>query len=86
MAVTMRDVAQKAGVSIKTVSRVVNNQGEIAEETRQRVLEAIETLGYRPNRIARSLATQRTHTVGLVVGDIRFLGIVHVDLRCFYNL
>ena len=70
MAATMRDVAQQAGVSIKTVSRVVNNQGEIADSTRQRVLEAIEDLGYRPSRVARALVTQRTHTIGLVVGDI----------------
>lgn len=68
--VTMRDVAQKAGVSIKTVSRVVNNQGELAESTRERVLAIIEELDYRPNRVAQGLATQRTFTVGLVVGDI----------------
>lgn len=66
----MRDVAQKAGVSIKTVSRVVNDQGEIADSTRQRVLVVIEELGYRPNLIARGLVTQRTYTVGLVVNDI----------------
>lgn len=70
MAVTMRDVAQKAGVSIKTVSRVVNNQGEIADSTRQRVLAVIEELDYRPNLVARGLVTQRTYTVGLVVNDI----------------
>ncbi len=70
MTATMRDVAQKAGVSIKTVSRVVNNQGEISEATRQRVLDAIDELGYRPSKVARALVTQRTHTIGLVVGDI----------------
>jgi LacI family transcriptional regulator len=66
----MREVARKADVSIKTVSRVVNNQGEISEATRQRVLAAIEELGYRPSKLARALVTQRTCTVGLVVGDI----------------
>lgn len=70
MPVTMRDVAHMAGVSIKTVSRVVNEQGEIAADTRQRVIEAISELGYRPNRLARALITQRTHTVGLVIPDI----------------
>ncbi len=70
MSVTMRDVAQKAGVSIKTVSRVVNDQGEISETTRRRVLTVIDEMGYRPNLIARGLVTQRTHTVGLVVADI----------------
>ncbi len=70
MPVTMRDVARQAGVSIKTVSRVVNDQGEISESTRQRVLAVIEELGYRPSRLARALVTRQTHTVGLLVGDI----------------
>jgi LacI family transcriptional regulator len=66
----MREVAEKAGVSIKTVSRVVNNQQEISETTRQQVRAVIDELGYRPNLIARGLVTQRTHTIGLVVNDI----------------
>ncbi|MCJ7703869.1 MAG: LacI family transcriptional regulator, partial [Anaerolineales bacterium] len=70
MQVTMRDVAEEAGVSTKTVSRVVNDQGEITEDTRQRVLEAIEKLGYRPSKVARALVTRRTGTIGLLVGDI----------------
>lgn len=67
MPVTMRDVAQQAGVSIKTVSRVVNHQAEISDATRQRVLAVIDTLGYRPNALARALVTQRTQIIGLVV-------------------
>jgi LacI family transcriptional regulator len=70
MPTTMRDVALKAGVSIKTVSRVVNDSGEISDATRQRVLAAIDELGYRPSRLARALVTQRSHTVGLLVADI----------------
>ncbi|MCB0196696.1 MAG: LacI family DNA-binding transcriptional regulator [Anaerolineae bacterium] len=70
MPVTMRDVAKEAGVSIKTVSRVVNNQGEITDSTRERVLAVIERLGYRPNLIARGLVTQRTYTIGLNIQDI----------------
>jgi LacI family transcriptional regulator len=66
----MREVAREAGVSVKTVSRVVNNQGEISEKTRERVLEAIQKLGYRPSKVARALATQRTDTIGLILGDI----------------
>jgi LacI family transcriptional regulator len=66
----MRDVAQKANVSIKTVSRVVNEQGEVADNTRQRVLAAIDELGYRPSKVARALVTHRTDTVGLIIGDI----------------
>ena len=70
MPVTMRDVAEAAGVSIKTVSRVVNEQGEISDGTRQRVLQAINQLGYRPSKLARALVTQRTDTIGLLIGDI----------------
>lgn len=70
MPVTMRDVAQETGVSIKTVSRVVNEQGEISDETRERVLVAIERLGYRPSKVARALVTRRTDTIGLICGDI----------------
>ncbi len=70
MPVTMRDVARKARVSIKTVSRVVNTQAEVSDETRQRVLAAIEELGYRPSKVARALVTRCTETVGLVLGDI----------------
>jgi LacI family transcriptional regulator len=68
--VTMSDVAREAGVSIMTVSRVVNNKGEVGPVTRQRVLEIIERLGYRPSGIARGLATKRTGTLGLVVPDV----------------
>lgn len=70
MPVTMRDVAEEAGVSIKTVSRVVNDQGEITDVTRQRVLKAIDKLGYRPSKVARALVTRRTQTIGLLIGDI----------------
>ncbi len=70
MPAKLRDVAQKAGVSIKTVSRVVNHQGELAESTRARVLVAIAELGYRPSKLARALVTHRTDTIGLMLGDI----------------
>ncbi|HQW37001.1 MAG TPA: LacI family DNA-binding transcriptional regulator [Thermoflexales bacterium] len=66
----MKQVAEKANVSLKTVSRVVNNEREIADETRTRVLETINELGYRPNLVARSLVTQRSNIIGLIVPDI----------------
>jgi LacI family transcriptional regulator len=67
-------VADLAGVSAKTVSRVVNNQGEIKESTRQRIQAAIEQLGYRPNVLARSLLRQRTNTLGVVAWGIDYFG------------
>ncbi len=71
---TLKDVAVLAGVSTKTVSRVVNNQGEISQETRQRVQQAIDQLGYRPNVLARSLIHKRTNTLGVVAWGIDYFG------------
>ncbi len=68
--ITMADVAREAGVSLMTVSRVVNGKGELSPETRERVRRVIEVLAYRPSGIARSLATRQTNTIGLVVPDI----------------
>jgi LacI family transcriptional regulator len=68
--VTMADVAREAGVSLMTVSRVINNKGDVSAETRRHVLEIIGRMGYRPSGVARSLATQRTGALGLVVPDV----------------
>ena len=68
--VTIADVAREAGVSRQTVSRVINNKGEISPETLENVRAVIAGLGYRPSGIARGLATQKTLTIGLVVPDI----------------
>lgn len=68
--VTIKDVARRAGVSTATVSRVLNEHPSIAQEARQKVHDAIEELGYRPNAIARSLRMTTTSTIGLVVGSI----------------
>lgn len=68
--VTIYDVAREAGVSMATVSRVVNNNPNVKPQTRKKVFEAIERLGYRPNAVARGLASKRTTTVGVVIPDI----------------
>lgn len=70
MAVTMRDVAASAGVSIKTVSNVINDYPFIKPATRARVLHAIEELGYRPNLSARNLSRGRTGLIALAVPEI----------------
>jgi DNA-binding LacI/PurR family transcriptional regulator len=68
---TRKDVAQRAGVSVATVSYVVNNGPRpVAEETRQRVQQAIQELGYRPHAIARSLRKGSTDTIGLLVPSL----------------
>jgi len=71
MAATLADVAQAAGVNISTVSRALRGAYGIHRDTRRKVREAAERLGYRPNRVARGLATGRSHSLGLIVSDIR---------------
>ena len=68
---SIKDVALAAGVSTATVSRVLANKSRVKDETRQRVLDSIEQLNYRPNLIARSLRAQKSAKIGLVVSDIR---------------
>jgi LacI family transcriptional regulator len=67
--VTMADVAREAGVSLMTVSRAINGKEGISHSTRDRIQDIIDRLGYRPSDIARSLVTDRTGTIGLVVID-----------------
>ena len=67
--VTIEDVARVAGVSIKTVSRVVNAEANVRESTREKVRQAIAELHYRPNKAARSLAAHRSHLIGLIYDD-----------------
>jgi LacI family transcriptional regulator len=68
--ITISDVAREAGVSMMTVSRVLNNKAGVGQETRQTILDIIKKLGYRPSSVARGLATQRTGTIGLVMPDV----------------
>ncbi|AOM82146.1 catabolite control protein A [Salisediminibacterium beveridgei] len=70
MNITIYDVAREAGVSMATVSRVVNGNPNVKPTTRKRVNEAIERLGYRPNAVARGLASKKTTTVGVIIPDI----------------
>jgi len=69
---TLHDVARLAHVSYQTVSRVINNHPNVAKETRVRVLQAIHTLDYRPNRAARSLITGRSQTLQLISFNVAF--------------
>ena len=70
MAITIRDVAEKAGVSVTTVSRTLNNRGYISQETREKIAEAIKALNYSPNQLARSLFNAKTQVIGIVVPSI----------------
>ena len=91
---TIADVARVAEVSKSTVSRVLNNRTHyMREETRQRVLVAVDELGYRPSGVARSLVLKRTHTVGLLISDVGnpfypevIHGVEDVALRAGYDV
>jgi len=72
--ITIRDVAATAGVSHQTVSRVLNDRPDVAENTRQHVLQIIEELEYQPSAIARSLTQQRTLTLGVVTAGLDYAG------------
>src|SRR5689334_13350764 len=93
MAVTIKDVARESGVNVSTVSRALNGEYGVHAETRELVQAVAERLQYRPNRVARGLVTGRSHTLGLVVSDIRNLffadvarGAEDAACRAGYNL
>ena len=75
---TIYDVAREAGVAISTVSRVLNGSDEVSDATRERVLEAIERLQFRPQRTARTLAQQDTHTLAVALPS--FTSLFYVEL------
>ena len=90
---TIYDVAGAAKVSLATVSRVMNNPEKVNPETREKVLQVIKELGYRPNAIARGLASRKTTTVGIVMADVtrastsQFLGgIIDIAKRYDYAI
>ena len=70
MPVRLKDIARDLGVSLITVSKAVRGMEDISEETRQRVLKRMAELNYRPNMMARGLASGKTYIVGLVVPDL----------------
>ncbi len=72
--VTIKQVAQHARVSTQTVSRVLNDRPDVADQTRQRVLESIEHLGYHPSALARSLIRRRSYTLGVVTAGLKYIG------------
>ena len=68
---TLNDVAKETGLTVSTVSRVLNNRGYISEETRKNVYKAMEKLNYQPNELARSLSKKTTNTIGVIVPHIK---------------
>ncbi len=68
---TIKEIADKAGVSISTVSRVMNTPDQVSDELREKVQQVIAEVGFTPNSFARSLKSKRTHTVGVIVVDLK---------------
>ena len=71
MAVTMKDIADKLGISLGTVSRALNDKPDIDQDTKELILETAEELNYLPNFFAKSLRTKRTKTIGIIIPDIK---------------
>ncbi len=77
---TLKDVAEKAGITVTTVSRVLNNRGYISDRTREKVYAAMRELDYQPNEVARSLSKRRTNFIGVIVPSVMhpyFSKVVH---------
>jgi LacI family transcriptional regulator len=85
--VTVKTVAAHAGVSAQTVSRVLRGTGYVSEDTRRRVLAAVDAVGYRPNAVGRSLRAARTPMVGLVITDITnpFYASLHKAIEAVFR-
>jgi len=91
--VTIKDVAAQAGVSVATISRVLNSKGPVREATSRRVMETCQALRFTPHGVARSLSIRRTHTIGLLLPDLHgeffsevIRGIDAVARRSGYHL
>jgi LacI family transcriptional regulator len=90
MNITIYDVAREANVSMATVSRVVNGNPNVKPTTRKKVMEVIDRLGYRPNAVARGLASKKTTTVGVIIPDISNVVFAELargieDIATMYN-
>ena len=68
--ITLKELAAQCGVSIATVSNILNGKSNVSEETKKRVLELVDKTGYKPNYMARTLRARKTNTVGLIIDDI----------------
>ena len=77
---TILEVAKKAGVVKSTVSRVLSGNGYVSQDTKDRVFQAIEESGYRPNLLARNLAAQKSQTIGLVITNTLYHGTYFSEL------
>ena len=83
--VALKDIAERCGVSVATVSKALNNQQDISEETRQRIRQAADEMGYTANSAARTLKTNRTNNIGLLFEDLQSDGFMHEYFASMLN-
>ena len=77
--VSMKDIAQRCGVSVATVSKALNDQSDIGEDTRERIRRAADEMGYVTNAAARALKANRTYNIGILFADEKNSGLTHPD-------
>ena len=75
--VSMKDIAQRCGVSVATVSKALNDQSDIGEDTRERIRRAADEMGYVTNAAARALKANRTYNIGILFADEKNSGLTH---------
>ena len=83
--VSMKDIAQRCGVSVASVSKALNGQQDIGRETRERILRAADEMGYLTNSAARALKTNRTYHIGVLFVDERRSGLAHEYFSAVLN-
>ena len=81
----MKDIAQRCGVSIATVSKALNGQQDIGEETRERIRRTADEMGYMANAAARALKTNRTYNIGVLFVDLQNSGLTHEYFSAMLN-
>lgn len=83
---SIKDIARMAGVSIATVSRVINKNGKVAKDTEKKILKVMEENNYVPNLLAKGFRTRKSTVIGIVVPDIanEFLAELRRKCRCFF--
>jgi LacI family transcriptional regulator len=72
---TIKDIARIAGVSITTVSRALNGYDDVSEKTKKKIKKVAEELDYSPNAAARSLVSNKTHTIGVILSELKHAGV-----------
>lgn len=75
--ITLKEIASKSGVSIATVSNILNGKSNVSEATKQRVMQIVKETGYKPNYMARSLRSSKTYTIGVIIEDITVFSSPH---------